>query len=159
MDMYLALKWAHIVSSTILFGTGLGIAFFQWSTYRKGDVHAIASVARLVVRADFVFTTPAVIVQLATGLALVHLAVIPWTTAWVMLGLGLFVVVGACWIPVVKIQVKLAELAARADVSAAELPEEFHRGMRAGFRLGWPAFIGMLLIFWLMVAKPVSFGT
>ena len=56
MSAYLLLKWLHIVSATILIGTGSGVAFFQWFTYRQGNVAAIAVVTRLVVRADFIFT-------------------------------------------------------------------------------------------------------
>src|SRR5437868_991256 len=31
---YLIVKWVHILSSTLLFGTGLGIAFFMWMAHR-----------------------------------------------------------------------------------------------------------------------------
>ena len=50
-----------IVSSTLLFGTSLGTAFYLWRADRASDVRVIAAVAREVVRADFWFTTPAVI--------------------------------------------------------------------------------------------------
>ena len=33
-DTYLFWKTAHILSATILFGTGIGIAFFCWFGYR-----------------------------------------------------------------------------------------------------------------------------
>jgi uncharacterized membrane protein len=158
MSVHLVLKWLHIISATVLFGTGLGIAFFQWFTFRQGNVHAIAAVTRIVVRADFLFTTPAVIVQLVTGLLLVHTLSLPWTTPWVILALALYVLVGACWLPVVVIQIRLARLAATASATGTALPEEFHRSMRTWFLLGWPAFMGMLAIFWLMVAKPTDFG-
>jgi uncharacterized membrane protein len=156
MEPYLLLKWVHVIASTILFGTGLGIAYFQWSTYRRGDVAAIASVTRLVVRADFLFTTPAVIVQLASGLLLRDMLSLPWSTAWVAWALVLFVLVGACWLPVVVIQMRLARLAASAAAAGNELPAQFHRAMRAWFWLGWPAFLGVLAIFWLMLAKPAG---
>lgn len=158
MDAYVALKWLHVVSATILFGTGLGIAYFQWMTYRHGGTQAIAAVTRLVVRADFVFTTPAVVVQLATGVALVQVLGLPWTTPWVLAALALYALVGACWLPVVAIQLRLARLAASAAERGAELPAEFHRGMRRWFLLGWPALFGMLAIFWLMVRKPGLIG-
>jgi uncharacterized membrane protein len=158
MSMYLVLKWLHVISATVLFGTGLGIAFFQWFTFRQGNVHAIAAVTRIVVRADFLFTTPAVLVQLITGWLLVQSLSLPWTTLWVASALSLYVLVGACWLPVVVIQIRLARLAAAACAAGTALPEEFHRSMRIWFLLGWPAFVGMLAIFWLMVAKPTDLG-
>lgn len=153
MSTYLLVKWLHIVSSTILFGTGLGIAFFQWMTWRSGDVVAIARVTRLTVLADFVFTTPAVIVQLVSGFVLLHLLALPWTTPWVLAALGLYALTGACWLPVVAIQIRLARLAERARTSGSPLPPEFVRSMRLWFLLGWPAFLAVLAIFWLMVRK------
>jgi uncharacterized membrane protein len=156
MSAYLLLKWLHILSSTILFGTGLGIAFFQWMTWRSGDVAAIARVTRLTVVADFVFTTPAVIAQLVTGFALLNLLSLPWTTPWVLVALLLYALTGACWLPVVAIQIKLARIAAAAHAAGTGLPAEFARQMRIWFILGWPAFLAVLAIFWLMVRKSVS---
>lgn len=151
---YLLLKWVHILSSTVLFGTGMGIAFFQFMTWRTGDVAAIARVTRLTVIADFVFTTPAVVVQLLTGFALLHLLSLPWTTGWVLGALALYALTGACWLPVVAIQVRLAQLAATAHAGNQPLPPGFDRAMRLWFVLGWPAFLAVLAIFWLMVRKP-----
>ena len=65
------IKILHIVSATILFGTGLGTAVQMWLTHRSGDPRALAVVARNVVRADFFFTAPAVVVQPVTGAALI----------------------------------------------------------------------------------------
>jgi uncharacterized membrane protein len=154
MSSYLVLKWLHILSSTILFGTGLGIAFFQWMTWRSGDLAAIVRVTRLTVLADFVFTTPAVIFQLLSGFALMHVMALPWTTPWVLGALALYALTGACWIPVVFIQMRLARLAAAAQAQQRPLSQVFERQMRLWFILGWPAFLAVLAIFWLMVRKP-----
>jgi hypothetical protein len=51
-SLYLWLKWAHIVSSTVLFGTGAGIAFFFVRAQRTADPRIIAAVASEVVLAD-----------------------------------------------------------------------------------------------------------
>jgi len=61
MSWYLWLKWMHIVSSTVLFGTGFGIAFFFVRAQLTGNVAIIASVGRDVVLADAVFTAAAVV--------------------------------------------------------------------------------------------------
>lgn len=156
MSSYLLLKWLHILSATVLFGTGLGIAFFQYMSWRSADVAVIARVTRLTVMADFVFTTPAVLAQLLTGFALLHQLSLPWTTPWVLTALVLYALVGACWLPVVAIQVRLARLAASAHAQGQPLPAEFDRLMRIWCALGWPAFLGVLAIFWLMVRKAVA---
>ena len=152
---YLWIKWLHILSSTLLFGTGLGIAFFMWLAQRRGDVRVIAATARSVVIADACFTAPAVLTQLLTGVWLVHALGAGWTQRWLLYALVLFLVVGACWLPVLWLQWRARNLAEQADANNTPLPAEFHRVMRWWFWLGWPAFISVLAIFWLMVMKPV----
>lgn len=154
MNTYLALKWLHIISATILFGTGLGTAFFMWRAMASNNIQAIAVVSDNVVRADCWFTTPAIIIQPITGLWLANLMGIPLLTPWLAASLALYVLVGCCWIPVVFLQLRVARLA-RASASLGRIAEpEIHNLMRWWYRLGWPAFFTMLLIFYLMVFKP-----
>jgi uncharacterized membrane protein len=152
--MYLALKYAHIVGATILFGTGLGIAFFLFAAVRSRDVALIARTLRAVVVADFVFTAPAVVTQLATGLLLVREAGYAFGETWIWGGLALYALVGACWLPVVAIQIRLGRIAEAAVRDGSGLPAEFQRLYRVWFALGWPAFVGVLAILALMVWKP-----
>jgi len=154
MNTYVALKFVHVLSSTVLFGAGLGTAFHLWMTHRAGDVRAIASAARLAVLADAWFTTPAVIVQPLSGLALIHFAGFAWTQSWLVAALLLYLVAGACWLPVVWLQLRMRNLAASAAANGAPLPSAYFRAMRVWFVLGWPAFLAVIAIFWLMIAKP-----
>lgn len=154
LTTYLVVKWIHILSSTLLFGTGLGIAFFMWSAHRSGDAAQIAATGRSVVIADACFTAPAVVVQLASGMWLVHTLGLPWSAFWLKTALRLFCVVGACWLPVVWLQIRARDLAGNAAATGTALPAGYFRIMRWWFWLGWPAFLGVLAIFWLMVAKP-----
>ena len=154
--MYMALKTLHIVSSTILFGTGIGTAFFMWMINRSGNRQAMAVVTRHVMKADLFFTTPSVLVQPLSGLALMALAGFPMQFApmnWLGLSLLLYVVAGACWLPVLWLQWKMHQLAALAP-DEPELPPTYWRYERAWTLLGVPAFVSLVVVFWLMVAKP-----
>jgi len=151
---YLTLKWIHILSSTLLLGTGLGIAFFMWMAHRSGDARQIAATARVVVIADALFTAPAVVVQLGTGLWLAWLLHLPLTEFWVGTALLLFFLIGACWLPVVWLQARARDLARAAVEAGMPLPPAYARVMRWWFWLGWPAFLSVIAIFWLMVHKP-----
>jgi uncharacterized membrane protein len=151
---YLWVKWIHILSSTLLFGTGLGIAFFMWVAHRRGDAAHIAATARTVVIADACFTAPAVVVQLATGVWLANALGNPYAALWLHGALVLFGIVGACWLPVLWLQWRARNLAQAAAVTGTPLPAAYRRVMHWWFWLGWPAFLGVLAIFWLMVAKP-----
>jgi uncharacterized membrane protein len=150
---YLVLKWLHILSSTVLLGTGAGIAFFFLRARRTGDVRVIAAVARAVVHADLLFTATAVVVQPATGYLLMRTAGLPLDLPWIRTSLVLFVIVGCCWLPVVWLQLRLRDMAVAAEQAASALPPQFAQLFRLWTLLGWPAFAGVLVIFWLMVAK------
>jgi uncharacterized membrane protein len=155
METYLLLRLLHIVSATVLLGTGLGIAFFMAMAHRSGQPALIAATSRWVVIADGAFTAPAVLVQAGSGTALVILTGIPWQQPWLVWALALFVFVGACWLPVVWIQWRVSRIAAEAVAQGRALGADYRRLMRWWFALGWPAFAAVLAIFWLMVRKPL----
>jgi uncharacterized membrane protein len=126
----------------------------MWMAHRRGDVRAIAATARTVVIADACFTAPAVALQLGTGLWLTQLAGLSLTRGWVLWALILFALVGACWLPVLWLQLRARDLAQAAVAREEPLPPAYFRAMRWWFWLGWPAFFGVISIFWLMVLKP-----
>lgn len=154
MDDYILLKYVHILSSTLLFGTGLGTAFHGWMANRSGNLSATTVVNRNVVRADWLFTAPAVIVQPITGVWLAHITGYPMDSGWLMAAILLYLLVGACWLPVVWLQIRMQHLAEAALAAGTDLPPLYHRYAAIWFALGWPAFIGVLAIFYLMIAKP-----
>lgn len=158
MTIYLVVKWIHILSSVVLVGTGFGTAFYLFFANRSGSLEAQAVVTRLVVRADWWFTTPAVLVQPASGMLLAHLAGWPLTTPWLALSIGLFVAAGALWLPVVWLQMRMAAMASAAVEGSGVVPAEYWRHARRWEALGYPAFVAMLAVFYLMVAKPGSWA-
>ncbi|MDP3653906.1 MAG: DUF2269 domain-containing protein [Rhodoferax sp.] len=155
MNTYLVIKWIHILSSVLMVGTGFGSAYFMFFANRSQSVATQAIVSRLVVRADWWFTTPTAIIQPATGLVMAYMAGLPLSTPWVALSLALFVFAGLCWLPVVWLQIRMAALAQEAVRSGTDLADTYRRYARRWESLGYPAFLAMLAIFYLMVTKPV----
>ena len=158
MNTYLLVKWLHIVSSVLLVGTGFGSAFYLFFANRSDSLQARAVVARLVVRADLWFTTPAVIVQPLSGAWLAHTAGWPLTTPWLAASLLLFALAGACWLPVLVLQLKMAREVEAALAEQRPLSARYGGWQRAWEWLGYPAFAAMLLVFFLMVNKPTLWG-
>jgi len=155
MDLYLTVKILHIISSTILFGTGIGIAFFMFRSHFSDNIQEKFYAARNTVLADYIFTFPAVIIQPLTGIWLIYLVGYDWTDLWLMLTYGIYIVAGLCWLPVVWIQIQLKKMIAVSIENKTELPERYHTLFKTWFLLGWPAFIGLVIVFYLMVAKPL----
>jgi len=153
-DPYLTAKWLHILSSTVLFGTGIGNAFQMVWAMRTRRVETIHSVASGVVVADWLFTTPAGLVQPATGLWLVYLQGYSLTEPWLVVTYILYLVALVCWVPVVSLQIQIRDLAGQAFAITTALPGKTYRVYRIWFLLGWPAFASLITVFWLMIAKP-----
>lgn len=148
------LKLLHVVSASVLFGTRLGGAWYLWRAERGGDPAATAVVARNVLLAELLFTTPAAIVQPVTGLALARVLGIPLGTPWLAASLGLYVAVGLAWLPLLWMEYRLAVLARDCSATGQALPAAFRRLVRAWHALEWPVFAAVLVLFWLMVFRP-----
>jgi uncharacterized membrane protein len=150
---YLIVKWIHIISSTLLFGTGLGSAFYLFFASRTRDPRVIAVVVKYVVIADWLFTTPTMILQPASGFYLVRLAGFP-LTSWLLWSIVLFLVAGAAWLPVVWMQIQMRKIAESAALTGSALPDTYWKFLRAWVALGIIAFVALVIVFYLMVAKP-----
>ena len=150
----LLLKLAHVLSGAVLFGTGLGIAFFMVWANRTRDARTVADVARIVVTADWLFTATAVVVQPLTGVVLVGLQGYGLLEPWLVATYALYAFTGACWIPVVAMQMRMASLARAAADAGEPLPRAYARLYRRWFLLGWPAFSAVVAIDARMLAKP-----
>lgn len=154
MTLYLALKFLHVIGASVLLGTGAGIAFFMLMAHLSGNAAGIASVARIVVIADFVFTATAVVAQPITGVALAYTVGYPLSEGWIVLSIILYMVTGLFWLPVVWMQMELRRLADAAAGSGKPLPPRYHRLFWLWFAFGFPAFGAVVAIFWLMIARP-----
>lgn len=152
---YLSIKTLHILSAILLFGTGLGSAFYKFATDRSKTLPAIAVTNRHVVLADWLFTTPAVIAQPITGLWMASLAGVPLDSLWIWLSTALYLLAGACWLPVVWLQIRMRDDAEAALAANRVLAAGYWRDARRWFWLGVPAFIAMVAVVFLMVHKPL----
>ena len=152
---YLIVKWLHVLSSTVLFGTGLGSAYYMFFASLSRRPEAAAVVVRQVVWADWLFTTTTIVFQPLSGLYMAQLAGIPLETRWIFWSFVLYFVAGACWLPVVWIQIRMRRLAEVAANSGWPLPERYFELLKIWTALGVPAFVALVIVFYLMVAKPV----
>ncbi|WP_374372643.1 DUF2269 family protein [Tabrizicola sp.] len=155
MDPYLIARWLHILSATVLFGTGIGTAFQMVWAMRGGRAEVAAGVGAGVVMADWLFTLPAGLAQPATGLWLAHLTGWSLTEPWLILTYALYLIALAAWLPVVWLQYRIRDLCRAAP--PGPVPPEARRLYRLWILLGWPGFGALVAVFWLMVSRPVAF--
>jgi uncharacterized membrane protein len=150
---YLLIKWLHVISSTMLFGTGIGSAFYLLAASVQRDARVVAAVARYVVIADWLFTATTVVLQPLSGGLMMHLAGLPLRTPWLLWSIVLYAVAVACWLPVVWLQMRMRDLARQAAEQHIALPAGYWRAFRCWVALGVPAFFAFLAVFYLMVVK------
>ena len=154
MDWYFLVKTLHIISATIVFGTGIGIANFMFFGARSRVPAERVFAARMTVKADFLFTLPSVIIQPASGAWLIWQGGFLWNDYWLTVTYGLYLLAAICWIPVVLIQIRMKGLLEQQSRGETFDAVAYAKLFRLWFALGWPAFGGLIIIFWLMVTKP-----
>ena len=154
MTLYFIVKYLHVLGAIVILGTGTGIAFFMLMAHRSGDPAFIARTATTVVIADMLFTLTAVLLQPVTGGLLMALSATTLAERWLVMSLGLYAVAGLFWVPVIFMQVEMRNLARVALVQRQPLPPRYFVLFRRWFGFGIPGFGSVMLILWLMVAKP-----
>jgi len=155
MTLYFLVKYVHVLGAILILGTGTGIAFFMLMAHRTGDAVFIASTASVVVIADVLFTLSAAIAQPITGGILMMLSNTGFAERWLVASLGLYVAAGLFWLPVIAMQIEMRNLARLAVEKASPLPPRYFTLFRRWFAFGIPGFGSVMVILWLMIAKPM----
>ena len=154
MTLYFLIKYLHVLGAIVILGTGTGIAFFMLMAHRSRDAAFIARTAAIVVIADMLFTASAVVLQPLTGGLLMLLSATGLSERWLATSLGLYAVAGLFWIPVIFMQIEMRDLARTADAQHQPLPPRYFALFRRWFLFGIPGFGSVMMILWLMIAKP-----
>jgi len=121
---------------------------------RSGDPAMAWFAARTTATADMVFTLTAGIVQPLSGFWLVFIAGHDPLAGWLLLTYAIYLMALACWLPVVWLQLRMRDMLAAQVAGEPFDAALFRRRFRWWFALGWPAFLGLVAVFWLMVARP-----
>lgn len=85
---------------------------------------------------------------------MIYLAGFPWSSLWIIGSIIGYLVAAFCWFPVVYLQIKMRDYAVAAAQENTALPPIYFRYFRYWFCLGWPAFISLVIVFYLMISKP-----
>jgi uncharacterized membrane protein len=154
MTLYFLVKYLHVLGAIVILGTGTGIAFFMLMAHRSGDAAFVACTAAVVVIADALFTLSAALLQPVTGGVLMVLSSTGIGERWLATSLVLYAVAGAFWVPVVFMQIEMRDLARAAVEKGGPLPPRYHALFRRWFLFGIPGFGSVMIILYLMIAKP-----
>ena len=154
MTLYFVVKYLHVLGAIVILGTGSGIAFFMLMAHLSRDAAFIARTASVVVLADMMLTLSAVIAQPITGGILMMLSSTAFSEGWLATSLVLYAVAGLFWVPVIFMQLEMRDLARVAAEKSQPLPPRCLVLFRRWFLFGIPGFGSVMIILYLMIAKP-----
>ena len=154
MTLYFVVKYLHVLGAIVILGTGSGIAFFMLMAHLSRDAAFIARTASVVVLADMMLTLSAVIAQPITGGILMMLSSTAFSEGWLATSLVLYAVAGLFWVPVIFMQLEMRDLARVAAEKSQPLPPRYLVLFRRWFLFGIPGFGSVMIILYLMIAKP-----
>jgi len=152
--IYLLLKTLHVVAVVLFLGNVITAIFWKAHGDRSGDLRDRATALDGIIRADRMFTTPGVLLIIATGVALVLVGGLSFLATWIMASLLLFALSGAVFgARVAPLQRKLLANV-RSGLTGQWNESEYLRLSKRWQIWGWVATIAPLAALALMVLKP-----
>ncbi|HFS67645.1 MAG TPA: DUF2269 domain-containing protein [Flavobacteriia bacterium] len=150
---YDVLIFVHILSAILLLGVGAGSAFYKFMADKSGNLEVIVHTNKMVVLADWLFTTPSAILQPLTGVMLVNLLSLSWTTPWLLVSIILYTFAGLLWLVAVYLQIRMKNMATEAQRAERGLEKNYFLLVRYWTLLGVFSFLAMAGVFVLMVFR------
>ena len=150
---YELLLFLHIASLILLLGVGGGSAFYKFMSDKSGNLEVIVHTNKMVVLADWLFTTPSAILQPLTGVMLMNYLNLSWKTSWLLASMVLYVFAGILWLVAVYLQIRMKNMALLAHKEEKQLGQEYFKLVNYWIALGVFSFLAMAGIFVLMVFK------
>jgi uncharacterized membrane protein len=150
----LPLKFVHMLSMAVMFGTWLGIAMFMLSAHRYGKAPVMALISVIVVRAELWVMLPAVALQPLVGFPLAFAVRSSATEYWLEVSVAIYAVVALLWLINLLIEMRIRGQSRKAALAAAPMPSSY----RPLFWL-WSLFTlaglaGMIAIMAFMIWQP-----
>ena len=152
--MYIGLKLLHVAAVILFLGNIVTGLFWHSHAARTRDPRLLAHAVDGIIRADRLFTVPAVVVIVASGLAAAVEAGYPiLRTGWIRWSLVLFSVTGLAFM--IRLAPLQRQLLALAKAGGFEW-ERYRRLARAWELWGLVALVTPVAALVLMVLKPGS---
>ena len=153
--------YLHIAAAVVFLGNIIVTAAWMLMAERTRSMDVIHFSAKAVIRADFLFTLPGVLLILINGFVMVYVGWGGWEAfskiTWITVALALFTASGVIWVGVlIPVQDRMARFSDPSDYPDSP-PSQFYSAIRNWYIWGGLAIALPLCSLYLMVNKP-TFG-
>ena len=146
-ELYITLKWLHIASACIGFGSN--VTHFFWLLSANGDPVNRANILRLVKKIDDRLAVPAYVVTTICGITL-WLSRWPTNTPWILLSLiltAILAIMGTIYGPFMKRWIRLSAEQATGSQEFANLARRL--------TIAWAGItMSVFVVLYMMIWKP-----
>ena len=155
LDVIFAIKFLHVLAAAALFGTWLCLACFMVLAHRSGNTSVVALTSQFVVNIEKIIMIAAIAVLPLSGFPLASaIGLSPFAELWIDLSLVLYVVIAACWIGAVRLEMRIRGLARHAALNAVPLSDAYRQLFRRWCLLVGPILLGTGIVIALMIWQP-----
>jgi uncharacterized membrane protein len=155
IDAILAVKFVHVLFAAVLFGAWLCVAAFMVFAHRSRNASVIALIAQFSVRIELFVVAPAFVIQPASGFPLGNLIGLSGADDfWVGGSIAVYAVVLLAWLGALRLEFLIRRMARQASLDGKKLDGRYRRLFRVWAALAALIFVGLVLIFLLMVWQP-----
>jgi uncharacterized membrane protein len=155
IDIIFAIKFVHMLSVAVMFGTWLGIAAFMVLAHHSHNTSVVALTSQFVVRVELVVMIAAVALQPVSGVPLAYaIGLDPLGEFWLVASIAGYGVVVLCWLAAVVIEFRVRRVTREAALNNVPLPAAYKTLFRVWVMLAVPILGGMVGLFALMVWQP-----
>ena len=153
--MYAALKLVHVLAVIVFVGNITVGIFWKRIADAAKDPAIISHTIAGIIKADRVFTIPAIVVLLVAGIGTAQAG--HWSilgTGWILWSIALFIIAGLAFGPVSRVQRQLRDLSGAAAAGGTMDWALYERLSRRWAVWGTIALVAPLIAVGLMVLKP-----
>jgi uncharacterized membrane protein len=158
LNLILALKFLHMVTMAVMFGTWLGIALFMLFAHRMGHASVVALISAFVVRAQTWVMAVVVILQPLIGVPLSLAIGSSMSAYWLEVSVAIYAAVVLVWMGGLLVEMRIRRLSVRLSKDPAAtktpLPPSYRRLFWVWSVLTVVGLGGMIAIMALMVWQP-----
>jgi uncharacterized membrane protein len=155
IDLIYVFQFIHLIAATAMLGVWFAAALFMGFAHRSANTSVVALTASFVVKVELLVVAPAMAVTPLIGVPLAWaIGLSPLDEFWIVLSIAIYLLVLAAWLAALWLEFRIRDLTRKAALASRPLGDDYRRLFRFYAALTWPALVGVVVLFALMIWQP-----